>query len=78
MSIRELLDQGVTIQGAYQIERWDDKEEAYEVLESGEDFEVELVYTSKKKKVLDKEMKYMYTEPLFGTAVKSRMVIEVE
>ena len=62
MSIRDLLDQGITIQGAYQIKRWDDEEDAYEVLETGENFEAELVYTSKKKKVLDREIKYMYTD----------------
>ena len=78
MTIRDLLDQGITIQGAYMIKRWNDAGDAFEVLASGEDFEVELVYTNKKKKVLDREMKYMYTEPLFGRAVESRMVIEVE
>ena len=78
MTIRDLLDQGITIQGAYQIMRWDDEEDAYEVLETGEDFEVELVYSRKKSKSLDREIKYMYTDFLQYPEIKSRIVIEVE
>ena len=80
MSIRDLLDQGITIQGAYKIMKWNDKEDAYEVLENGDDFETELVYSSnnKRKKILDREIKYMYSEPLSSAVVESRIVIEVE
>ena len=74
MSIRDLLDQGIRIQGAYKIMRWDDKEDAYEVLKEGENFELELIYSrhNEIKKVLDREIEYIYSEPLSG------MVIEVE
>lgn len=70
MTIRDLMEQ-FTIQGAYQIKKWDDTEEAYNILAEGQDFE----YESHKinDATLDAEIKYMYTPQ--GT---SYIVFEVE
>ena len=39
MSIRDLLNQGIRIQGAYQIKKWSDENETYEIFAEGSEFE---------------------------------------
>ena len=41
MKIRDLMEQGIRIQGAFQIKKWDDTEETYIILAEGQDFEYE-------------------------------------
>lgn len=68
MTIRDLMEQ-FTIQGAYQITKWDDEKETYNILAEGQDFE----YDKINDESLDAEIKYMYTPQ--GT---SYIVFEVE
>lgn len=68
MTIRDLMEQ-FTIQGAYQIKKWDDEKETYNILAEGQDFE----YDKINDESLDAEIKYMYTPQ--GT---SYIVFEVE
>ena len=70
MTIRDLMEQ-FTIQGAYQIKKWDDEKEMYNILAEGQDFEYESHNIN--DKYLDAEIKYMYTPQ--GT---SYIVFEVE
>ena len=41
MTIRDLMEQGIRIQGAFQIKKWDDTEETYVMLTEGSMFEEE-------------------------------------
>ena len=56
MTIRDLMEQ-FTIQGEYQIKRWSDEKETYDILAEGRDFE----YDKINDEALDAEIKYMYT-----------------
>ena len=75
MSIRDLLDQGIRIQGAYQIKQYDDTFETYDILVEGDEFEE--MNQVDCEDVLDMEITYMYAMPKeLGYGVK--MVIEVK
>jgi hypothetical protein len=75
MSIRDLLEQGIRIQGAYQIKQYDDAFETYDILIEGDEFEE--MNQVDCKDVLDMEITYMYAMPKeLGYGVK--IVIEVE
>ena len=75
MSIRDLLDQGIRIQGAYQIKEYDDVIERYNILAEGDDFEAVNHYEI--EDALDMEITYMYALPSnFGYGIK--IVIEVK
>lgn len=61
MTIRDLLERGIRIQGAFQIKKWDDTEETYIMLSEGSQFEFESCDIE--DEVLDMEIKYMYALP---------------
>ena len=61
MTIRDLMEQGIRIQGAFQIKKWDDTEEAYITLTEGSQFEFESYDIE--EEVLDMEIKYLYAIP---------------
>lgn len=73
MTIRDLTDH-FTIQGPYQIKKWDDKEETFDTLAEGNSFEDE--YYEIKDWFLDMEIKYMY--PVSIGAEMSYIAFEVE
>ena len=74
MTIRDLMEQGIRIQGAFQIKKWDDAEETYTMLAEGSQFEFESCDIE--EEVLDMEIKYLYAIP---TAEGSALtVFEVE
>lgn len=74
MTIRDLMEQGIRIQGAFQIKKWDDTEETYTILAEGSMFEEECCDIE--EDILDMEIKYMYAIPTAsGTA--AWMVFEV-
>ena len=75
MSIRDLLDQGIRIQGAYQIKVYDDVCETYDILVEGDEFE-EMDH-SDIEDVLDMEITYMYAMPK-DTEYGVKIVIEVK
>lgn len=57
MSIRDLTEQ-FTIQGAFQIKKWDDENDTYIILAEGDDFEYESCGIE--EAILNMEIKYMY------------------
>ena len=57
MTIRDLMEQGIRIQGAFQIKKWDDAEETYTMLAEGSQFEFESCDIE--EEVLDMEIKYI-------------------
>ena len=61
MTIRDLMEQGIRIQGAFQIKKWDDAEETYTMLAEGSQFEFESCDIE--EEVLDMEIKYLYAIP---------------
>ena len=61
MTIRDLMEQGIRIQGAFQIKKWSDAEETYTILAEGSEFEYE--HTDINDDVLDMEIKYLYAIP---------------
>ena len=61
MTIRDLMEQGIKIQGAFQIKKWDDAEETYTILAEGSMFEDESCDIE--EEVLDMEIKYLYAIP---------------
>ena len=61
MTIRDLMEQGIRIQGAFQIKKWDDAEEIYTMLTEGSQFEFESCDIE--EEVLDMEIKYLYAIP---------------
>ena len=61
MTIRDLMEQGIRIQGAFQIKKWDDAEETYTMLAEGSQFEFESCDIE--EEVLDMEIKYLYAMP---------------
>lgn len=73
MTIRDLIEQGIEIQGVYKIQKWNDKKERTELLEEGEDFR----YSEHNEEVLDMELKYIYSTPIEGT-IKAYTILEVE
>lgn len=75
MSIRDLIDQGIQIQGAFQIKKWSDAEDTYIMLSEGSEFEFE--GSDIKDKILDMEIKYMYPISM-GTGMAACIVFEVE
>ena len=75
MAIRDLMDQGVQIQGAFQIKKWSDVEETYMMLSEGSEFEFES--GDIEDEILDMEIKYMYPISM-GTGMAACIVFEVE
>ena len=78
MSIRDLLDAGIRIQGAYRIETWNDDDDC-EIFAEGSMFEDEVGDIN--DDILEKEIKYMYPTLIptyYSTAYCSMMVFEVE
>ena len=75
MSIRDLMEQGVRIQGAFQIKEWSDTEEIYTTLSEGSEFEFES--SDIEDEILDMEIRYMYSIPT-ETGMAAYMVFEVE
>ena len=73
MTIRDLMEQGIEIQGAYKIQAWNDEKERTELLEEGEDFR----YSTHNDKLLDMEIKYIYATQKTGT-IDAYTVFEVE
>lgn len=74
MTIRDLVEQ-FTIQGPYQIKKWNNKEETFDILAERNSFEDE--HYKIKDEFLDMEIKYMYPIPTAsGTA--AYIVYEVE
>ena len=61
MTIRDLMEQGIRIQGAFQIKKWDDTDETYTILAEGSQFEFESCDIE--EEVLDMEIKYLYAIP---------------
>ena len=61
MTIRDLMEQGIRIQGAFQIKKWDDTEETYIMLAEGSMFEEE--HCDIEEDILDMEIKFMYAIP---------------
>ena len=61
MTIIDLMEQGIRIQGAFQIKKWDDTEETYTMLAEGSQFEFESCDIE--EEILDMEIKYMYAIP---------------
>ena len=61
MTIRDLMEQGIRIQGAFQIKKWDDAEETYTMLAEGSQFEFESCDIE--EEILNMEIKYMYAIP---------------
>ena len=75
MTIRDLMEQGIRIQGAFQIKKWDDTEETYIMLAEGSMFEEE--HCDIEEDILDMEIKFMYAIPTAsGTAAYT--VFELE
>lgn len=73
MTIRDMIEQGIEIQGAYKIQKYDDKKEGYVILEIGDDFR----YEKHNEEILDMELKYIYPVPIEGT-ILARIIFEVE
>lgn len=69
MSIRQLLDYGIEIQGTYRIKIWSDKEEEYIELADGKDFEIE--HYKLKEEYKNATITYMY-------CANNELVIEIE
>ena len=69
MSINDLLEQGIEIQGQYDIEVWDNEKEEYTNFTSGQYFEFDR--DEIKEEYLNAEIFYMY-------AKDGVLVIEVE
>lgn len=69
MSINDLLEQGIEIQGKYNIEVWDKEKEDYEAFVMGENFELD--NDDIEDKYLDGEILYMYSKG-------NTLVIEIE
>lgn len=72
MTIRDLQEQGIEIQGVYKIQKWNDKKEITELLEIGDDFR----YEKHNEEVLDMELKYIYSMPKEGT-IQAYIIFEV-
>jgi len=75
MSIRDLLDQGIRIQGGYQIKEYDDIIEEYQIHAEGDEFEE--ANHSDIEDILDMEITYIYAMPK-DTGYGVKIVIEVE
>jgi hypothetical protein len=75
MTIRDLMEQGIRIQGAFQIKKWDDVKETYIMLSEGSQFEFE--NGEIEDEILDMEIKYMYSIPT-ESGMDAYMVFEVE
>lgn len=75
MTIRDMIEQGVQIQGAFQIKKYIDEDETYDVLADGTDFEAE--FSDIEEDVLDMEIKYTYSIPM-PTGMVAWTVFEVE
>jgi len=73
MTIRDLMEQGIEIQGAYKIQAYDDSSNHPKVLEEGEDFR----YNNHDDNVLDVDIKYIYSTQKSGT-IEAYTVFEVE
>ena len=75
MTIRDLMEQGIQIQGAFQIKKWDDIKEVYIMLSEGSQFEYESCDIE--DEILEMEIKYMYAIPT-QSGLAAYTVIEVE
>ena len=75
MTIRDLMEQGIRIQGAFQIKEWSDVEDTYNMLSEGSQFEFESCDIE--DEILDMEIAYMYSISM-GTGMAACMVFEVE
>lgn len=64
MTIRDLTDQGIEIQGDVTVKQWDEKKETYNIL-------CETDAAIFNNKVLDREIKFMW-------AIDNTLIIEVE
>lgn len=76
MTIRDLMEQGIHIQGAYQIKKWSDEDERYEMLAEGSMFEDEISYIEDDE-ILDREITYMYAIPT-ASKMAAMIIFEVE
>ena len=74
MTIRDLIEQGIRMQGAFQIKKWDDTKETYIILTEGSMFDEE--YYDIEEHILDMEIKYMYAIPT--SECSAHIVFEVE
>lgn len=61
MTIRDLMEQGIRIQGAFQIKKWNEEESTYIMLSEGSQFEYESCDID--DDILDMEIKYLYAIP---------------
>ena len=77
MTIQDMIDAGIRIQGAYRIETWNDDDDC-EILAEGSMFEHEVGDIN--DDILEKEIKYVYPIliPTYSGAYGSMMVFEVE
>ena len=69
MSIRQLLDYGIEIQGAYRIGIWNDKRDEYTEVANGKDFEYE--HYKIKEEYKNATITFMY-------CADNELVIEIE
>ncbi|WP_206459408.1 hypothetical protein [Anaerovorax sp. IOR16] len=60
MTINDLLEQSIIIQGAFTIKHWDDDTETYDILAEGSMFEDKSKGIS--KEYLNAEIKYVYCQ----------------
>ena len=58
MSINDLLEQGITIQGPYEIREWDNELDCNHTLVKGDDFASE--HYAIGEEILDKEISFIY------------------
>lgn len=75
MTIRDLMEQGIIIQGAFQIKKWHDTEETYTMLTEGSMFEEECCDIE--EDILDMEINYLYAIPT-ASGMAAYTVFEVE
>lgn len=73
MTIQDMLDQGITIQGAYEIRQWQGDD--CETLSVGSEFEMEQYDID--DDVLNNEITYIYSIPT-PSGYSSYLVIEVK
>lgn len=72
MTIRDLLDNGIEIQGALRICSWDDNEDDYTMYYESTDSEHTL-----NGDYLDKEITYMYTTDTYKSIEEDRIEVPI-
>lgn len=73
MTIQDMLDQGITIQGAYEIRQWQGDD--CEILEAGSNFDME--QNDIDEDVLNKEITYIYSIST-SSGGAAQLIIEVQ